>query len=147
MYKIYKITSDYEEQFCYIGKTKKTLNKRLINHKTDYKRWLDGLYHKVTSFEIVKYPDAKIDLIEDGLDKSNAVERERYWISQFNTVNKQLPGRTNREYECDHYDKIREYRGVKITCECGCTVSRRNIAQHKKSIKHQDLMVTHSPNS
>ena len=175
MYRIYKITSPQEEQCCYIGKTTKKLNERFNKHKCNYKKWLNGRYHHVTSYEIMQYPDTTIELVEDDLDESQAVERERYWVSQFNTVNKQIPGRTKCEWHQDNHERIVEYkkrwhqdnherrsennkrwhvenreiiserRSQKIPCECGCLVARRNIASHKKTIKHQKLLASSRP--
>ena len=52
--KIYSIRS-YETDAIYIGSTKQQkLCKRMVNHKTDYKRYLNGKKHYVTSYEIVK---------------------------------------------------------------------------------------------
>ena len=170
MFKIYKITSPQEIEYCYIGKTKCSLNVRFDHHKHGYKKWQDGRMNYITSFEIVQYPDATIELVEDGLDESKAVERERYWISQFNTVNKQLPGRTDYEYRQDNRERISEYKKQyheanrdmlnekakqyridnrerlsayytqKITCECGCISSRQNMRRHIKTIKHQQQL-------
>ena len=131
------------------------------------------------------------------------MERERYWISQFNTVNKQIPGRTTCEYHQDNHERISEYKkqwhvdnreriseynkqyqidnreriseykkqykidnherlseymkhyyqdnrdklSEKITCECGCLVSRYHIARHKKSIKHHQRLAASRPAS
>ena len=170
MYRIYKITSPQEEEYCYIGKTKKNLNVRFRKHKHDYKQWLNGNFNRVTSFEIIQYPDATIELVEDDLDELQAAERERYWISQFNTVNICIPGRTKREwhqdnrermseyfkqyhvenreiilervkqYYIDNRERISEYKSQKITCDCGCLVSRSKIAAHKKTINHHQRL-------
>lgn len=42
----------------------------------------------------------------------------------------------NKEY-CDEYvRKIREKNKEKVDCECGCSVSKNGLWQHKKSMKH-----------
>lgn len=61
---IYKITSNETEQI-YIGSTIQPLHKRLIQHRNKYKRYKNGTYHYLSSFEIVKYDDAIIILIEN----------------------------------------------------------------------------------
>ena len=61
--KIYKITSEQTPDI-YIGSTTKTLNTRLTRHKCEYRKYLRGKHNYVTSFEIVKYPDCKIQLLE-----------------------------------------------------------------------------------
>lgn len=48
--KIYCITSSQEKKI-YVGSTIQPLNKRFIRHKSNYKFFLDGKYHKVTSFD------------------------------------------------------------------------------------------------
>tara|TARA_R110000787_G_scaffold158793_1_gene272659 strand:- start:16 stop:549 length:534 start_codon:yes stop_codon:yes gene_type:complete len=44
------------------------------------------------------------------------------------------------EYKTENKDKISEYYKQKVTCECGCTVSRYSLTRHKKSKKHLKLM-------
>ena len=44
------------------------------------------------------------------------------------------------EYKTENKDKISEYYKQKVTCECGCTVSRYSLTRHKKSKKHMKLM-------
>ena len=63
--KIYTIRSFQTEKY-YIGSTNhKTLSQRLSKHKSVYRTWLkdkDSCY--VTSFEILKYDDCYIELLE-----------------------------------------------------------------------------------
>ena len=59
--RIYKISSDQTDK-VYYGSTTKTLNQRLSKHKKDYRQYLNGNYHFVTSFDIVKFDDCKIEL-------------------------------------------------------------------------------------
>ena len=39
-----------------------------------------------------------------------------------------------------NYHKVRDYRCVKIRCECGAMVSRAYIAEHKSKAKHKDAL-------
>lgn len=57
--KIYKLISSQTNDI-YIGSTIQELTDRLYNHKYDYKN-----SHYRTSFEIVKYDDVQIELIEN----------------------------------------------------------------------------------
>ncbi|ARF12390.1 hypothetical protein Klosneuvirus_5_60 [Klosneuvirus KNV1] len=89
--KIYKITSDETEQI-YIGSTIQPLHKRLIQHRNKYKRYKNGTYHYLSSFEIVNYDDAVIILIENYPcnTKEELFIREQYWKDNLdNTVNTQ----------------------------------------------------------
>ena len=64
--RIYKITSN-ETNYIYIGSTTQQLNVRFQKHKVDYKRHSNNKFPYMSSFEIVKYTDAKIELIHEGL--------------------------------------------------------------------------------
>ena len=92
MYKIYKIIDNTNDN-VYIGITQQKLYQRLNNHKQDCKR--DAF---CISKQIIKNGDYKIELIEETDDKS----RERYWIENTNCINKQIPGRTPKEYYNDN---------------------------------------------
>ena len=114
--KIYSIRS-YQTENIYIGSTIQKLSKRLSKHKTDYKSWKDGKHNYVTSFEILKYDDYYIELIEEYNCKSKMEleKREGEIIRQHNnTVNKIIVGRTKKEHYEDNKDTIllkqKEYR-------------------------------------
>ena len=58
--KIYKITS-FQTDDIYIGSTcNPYLSTRFSKHKNNYKSYLNGDFNYISSFEIMKYPDAKI---------------------------------------------------------------------------------------
>lgn len=78
--KIYRISSPSTE-FVYIGSTtKKYLSQRFGDHKSDYKRYWEGLASWCYSFMILGYGDATIELIEDypcsNIDELRKKERE-----------------------------------------------------------------------
>jgi hypothetical protein len=88
--KIYKIV-DYTNNNVYIGSTCKTLNRRLQYHLSDYKRYLINKDRYLSSFEILKNNDYKIELIElyPCNDKNELLIKERYWTNQeINCINK-----------------------------------------------------------
>ena len=78
--KIYKIVTKQSKQI-YIGSTTQTLDSRLDQHKGHYVRFLNKQSHYVTSYEILKYNDAMIILIENYScnNKEELFTRERYW--------------------------------------------------------------------
>lgn len=104
--KIYKLSCNKTNK-CYFGSTKDTINGRLSDHKHDYNRYLDEKYHYVTSFEILKHGDYKIELMEEMEcdDKKIMHEKERYYIDNFECVNKYIPGRSKKEY-MKEYNKM-----------------------------------------
>jgi hypothetical protein len=98
--KIYKII-DNTTQKIYIGSTLKSLSGRLSQHKSDYKRYLNGRFRYITSFEILKNENYNIILIENCINVTNIEllrSRERYYIETLECVNKTIPGRNKKEY-------------------------------------------------
>jgi hypothetical protein len=60
---IYEIRSSNTDK-CYIGSTfQQDLNKRLNQHKIHYKSYNSGKRGYITSFEVVKFNDAIINLL------------------------------------------------------------------------------------
>jgi hypothetical protein len=146
--RIYKITSLQTEKI-YIGSTTTALNKRLSKHKSGYKRYQNGKYRNTSSFEIIKYPDAIIELIEEKefKDKKEMLFRERHYIEIYECVNKVIPIRTNEEqhnynkeynkkYKMDNKDKINAGQNEKCICECGHSYTRYHKASHMRTKKH-----------
>ena len=59
--KIYCLRS-HQTDLVYIGSTIQGLAERIGGHRRDYRKWLKDTFSYVTSFEIVKYDDAYIEL-------------------------------------------------------------------------------------
>ena len=113
--KIYKIVSDYTDD-VYIGSTIKTLKDRLRGHKRHFKSHMNGKFPYMTSFELLKYAEYRIELVElyPCANKKALESREGYWIkNNDNAVNKYVVGRTRKEtykaYRESNKDKIKEY--------------------------------------
>jgi len=107
--KIYKIESDSTEK-VYIGSTTQRLSQRMAKHRANYKKYNEGKYYFVTSFDILKFGDAKIFLIENYpcSNKEELEARQRHYIKTTNCVNKRQPGRTDKEYKEDNKEIIKE---------------------------------------
>jgi|ETNvirnome_6_100_1030635.scaffolds.fasta_scaffold52591_1 hypothetical protein len=108
--KVYRIDGD---GLTYIGSTtKKYLSTRLAGHKSDYKRFLNGESHYLSSFEILKTDNYRIELIEkfpcDSKDELTA--REGHFIRTMECVNKQIAGRTIKEWGQDNPEYNKQYR-------------------------------------
>ena len=86
--KIYKIVSN-ECDKVYIGSTFQNINIRFSKHKHDLKRWKDGRFRFVSSFDIIKYPDAKIIELSsyENITKKDLLKLEDDFIKNNNTVN------------------------------------------------------------
>ena len=121
--KIYTIRSFQTDKF-YIGSTNhKTLSQRLSKHKGCYKFWLkdkDNGY--MTSFEILKYDDCYIELLElypcNLKSELHKREGELIRLHKDSLVNNNIPSRTCKEYNVDNKEIIavqqKTYRNVNI---------------------------------
>jgi hypothetical protein len=105
--KIYAIKSNQVGDI-YIGSTCDTLTKRLSCHKSSYKKYLIDGKKYVSAFEILKYSDAYIELIElyNCGSRKELTKREGEFMIKFNSINKCIGGRTRKEYEDLNRDKI-----------------------------------------
>jgi len=146
--KIYKIIDNTNDNI-YIGSTCQSLQRRLSKHKCDYKRFLKGLFNNVTSFDILKNNDYKIELIENCniKTKQELKTRERYYIEHNECVNKNIPGRSRKaHYEANKVqinEKAKQYyelNKIKLNenfeCSCGGKYTFKNKSSHEKSQKH-----------
>lgn len=140
--KIYSLRS-YQTDDIYIGSTTQSLALRKGGHQRDYKRYSNGKYHFVTSFNIIKFDDCYIELIEKySCNSKNELEkREGELIRERDCVNKIVVGRTPKEYKKKYRDenkqKISEKNKQKYTCECGSVFRKSDKSRHEKSKKHQ----------
>ena len=109
--KIYCLRS-YETDDIYIGSTTLSLAIRKGQHKIDYKSYLNNKKYFVTSFNIIKYDDCYIELIEEYPceNKQQLAKKEGEYIRNRDCVNKNIAGRTKKEYREANKDKIVEYR-------------------------------------
>jgi hypothetical protein len=110
--KIYTIRS-YNNDKYYIGSTTQELYKRLYEHKSHYKTYLNKKCNYISSFEISKNDDCYIELLENFKceTKNELTKREGELIRQFKNdiVNLQIPDRKREEYYEDNKDKIKAY--------------------------------------
>jgi len=104
--KIYCLKSSQTDE-VYYGSTCLPLNIRFNGHKTQSKT-----IKTLTSSQILQYTDAYIELVEE-FPCNSRVElsiREKYYIENNPCVNKNIPGRTDKEYVEANKEKIREYK-------------------------------------
>ena len=151
--KIYKIISDQTKDI-YIGSTcEPTLARRIFQHRVGYKRFLNGKSNYVTSYEILKYDDAQIILLENWPcnNKDELHQRERYWIENTqNYVNKYIPYKSvdekkdffknyytqNKKAYNEYYKDNKKKILRKVLCECGKKSTHLQLERHKKSKFH-----------
>ena len=110
--KIYKLWSP-SKNLVYYGSTVQTLSQRLAGHIVYYKNY-EKTNHYYSSFKILECEDYKIELIEEYPcnNKQQLLKKEGEYIKANECVNKQIAGRTKKEYKIDtkeqksKYDKI-----------------------------------------
>ncbi len=158
--RIYKIVSS-ECDGVYIGSTTQQLARRFSEHRCRYKQSLVGKHHRVTSFDIVKFADAKIELIHEGLfDGKQDLEQFKGEIIRTtpNAVNKVVAVRSfqqyyqynkepllqrRRQYEETNRETIRARQNTKCTCDvCGGKFTLSNKVKHLKTKKHSDAVLS-----
>ena len=104
--KIYKIISNQTNDVYYGSTVEQRITNRLSGHRQNYKRWLTEKYPYVTSFEIIKFEDAKIILVENFPcnTRYELLAREQHYIDNNECVNKHnaYTGLTRLEY-CKQY--------------------------------------------
>ena len=107
--KIYSLRS-HQTDDIYIGSTTRSLAVRKAGHRNNYKRYLNGNYSFVTSFNIIKFDDCYIELIENySCNSKNELERrEGELIREMECVNKFVAGRTPKEYYEANKEKLNE---------------------------------------
>ncbi len=144
--KVYKIV-DNTNGNIYIGSTCKSLCKRLAQHRYDYKKYLSGESHYMSSFEVLKnenYNIVLIENVENCISKEELLKRERFYIDSLDCVNKVIPGRTHKEYYVVNKEGILQKQKEKIDCICGSIVSRSYKLEHEKSKNHIEYCISNN---
>ena len=111
--KIYTIRSHMTDKY-YIGSTCSPLHKRFYEHKCKFKyESSNNLNSYYSSFEILKYDDVYIELLEEFKceNKMELTKREGELIrlNKNNIVNMVIAGRTIKEWNEDNQDKMKKY--------------------------------------
>ena len=145
--KIYALRSHNSENY-YIGSTITRLSQRLHEHKKKYNQYNNKkTYSKYqSSYKIMELGDYFIELLENCPcnSKEELNKKEGEYIRKYKTeiVNKCIAGRKNSEYVKDHKErvnelcKIRYHKQEKVTCECGCILTKKYLKEHMKSKRH-----------
>ena len=109
---IYKIV-DVGYNKCYIGSTCEELSQRMARHRSHYKSYLKGQHGHTKSFDIFNeygIDNCKIEWVENYPcnSKKELEAREGIHIKNNTCVNKNVAGRTDKEYREDNKEAIRQ---------------------------------------
>jgi hypothetical protein len=146
---IYKLFDKTDDKLVYIGSTG-DFNKRLGEHKSNYKRYLKGNYHYVSSFDIIKLNNYDHAVLETfiNISKADLLKKETEYMMKFDCVNKQKAFLTdedkkanqckhNKIYRSKNKDNIHKTKNEKFNCDvCNGKFTRVHKAQHEKTQKH-----------
>ncbi len=156
--KIYKIYSLSNENLVYYGATVQLLSRRKAEHIYRYREGILSCSSKII-FESCE--DYRIELVElyPCNSRIELDRREGYYIKNNECVNKIISGRTKKEYRFDNkisiaksakiyndehkeerrlYDKKRQK--IRIICECGRNISKKQYPDHIKTTKHKNII-------
>ena len=120
---IFKIASRSRPNLIYIGKSSRiNLDKVLEQYNELYQLYLVRRQKYLKCFDIMKYNDCYIELLENCDDINKLMERELYYIQTIDCINKVKSFTVNNSANA-------------IECECGATYSK-NYKFHHQSIRH-----------
>ena len=126
--RIYKIFAPGYDK-CYVGSTKREINVRMNAHRGEKRKYERGKGSRCTSYEVLSYEGATIELLEEDayVDMQHMRDREAFWIGRFDTVNRMTPGRSSRESSRIGHARPQE-------CPtCGRHVRLDGMKDHRKS--------------
>ena len=132
--KIYKIVCNNTGLVYYGSTTQKYLSARLEQHRK--------IYHTCTSRKIINGGNYDILLVENVNcnSKDELKARERFYIENNDCVNKNIPGRTKKEYYQDNKEKIKEYKKKYRTENKEILAEKQKKYYHEKTKKHQNFI-------
>ena len=157
--KIYTIRSRNSDN-VYVGSTCNVLRKRIYEHKTDYKNWINGNPKYISSYEVLKDGACYIELFEKYPcnSKDELKRREGEVMRSMECVNKKKWIGMTREEMKEHWKEYyKEYHKnrykkkdkktpstynpnnpnfIRIKCECGHVVRTCMMSRHKRSGTH-----------
>ena len=73
------------------------------------------------------------------------IEYFKEYDKEYRKINKEIKRLYDKEYGKEYYknnlEKIKEYRKVKVSCECGVILNRECLSRHKKTKKHLNKII------
>ena len=113
---------------------------KLVPKRTNQEYYQDNkdiIIQKIKEYRLKnkdKIKETKKEYRLKNSDKIKEIQKE------YRLNNKDKSKEYNKEYKLKNKEYLKEYNKVKITCECGCLVSKGNIPRHTKTKKHIDLI-------
>ena len=123
-----------------IGSTTVPLFRRLAKHKSNYKFYLKGEKGYAPVFDLVRYDDCYIEVLENYRcnNKEELNSREHFHIRENECVNK-LIKQVKKENKPGTV--------LKVDCICGSSILKADLKKHERSKKHQLFINSITPSS
>lgn len=164
---IYTIRNIKDDTMIYVGSTINDLSKRFYNHKKDCKKGdYNSLYKNILDND---WTDWYIELYENYScnNKKELNRREGEVIREIGTINRNISGRTKKEYREENVEKIKEYKKKyreenvekikeynaknaekikekkreKVCCNiCNSFINKSQLSRHKKTKNHINIL-------
>ena len=147
--KIYKVINDQMPGLVYIGSTVNALSKRLSQHRAPANRARSRVFQQCGKMEIFLIENFPCNT------RDELVARERHHVENTDCINKQIPGRTKKEYRDGHKEQIAEYNKIYneenkeilhkkqreiCECDCGRSYTKSNKSGHEITKHHIDYI-------
>lgn len=111
------------------------VNKNIPNRsqKESHKNWLSNNKEKCKEYG-KEYREQNKEYWKEW--RKNNKEKCKEYAKEYQKNNKEKC----KEYQKEWYEKTKAFLSERITCPCGCIVSRSGLSRHKKSAKHLRLL-------
>ena len=129
--------------YCvYVGSTTQKLTKRMYSHRHRSSKSKWAPFHKYINEQGLD--NFKIVLVEPCPCRCRAElnMREEHWRCKLRPTHNVYRAYTTKAQKAE----AEKNRTKKVRCECGTTISKHNIAKHRKTTKHERLMGAKSTN-
>jgi hypothetical protein len=125
---IYKITST-KNNLYYIGSTHQGIHVRFSKHKHDLMRYFEGKFNYCTSFDIMIYEDAKIEILKyfDNINNIDLKMEENKTMTE------------HKQHICNKHKSYDET-AMKECFLCGTKYNKKFPFKHYESAQHQEAI-------
>ena len=152
---IYKIQHEDDENLLYIGSTT-NFTKRKYGHKSRCGNCNFKLYQMIRDnggwdcFKMIQIKEFRCNNRREA-----CLEEDNIMMEMKANMNTRRSNRTIEDYRINSKDKIKEQKKIsyyknkdkilekckeKITCDCGCIITKLYLKNHRKSKKHINLV-------
>ena len=131
---------------------------QFIRENGGWENWTMILIEKVNvdcKLELLNIERSFIEELKPSLNqqipsRTREEFKREYWVKNKEQINEKRRAYSVKNKEQinkkrrEHYDKNKEKLNIKVTCECGCEVTKRGLTRHKKTEKHLKLVGLHN---